>query len=91
MDVTFTTEPLTAFSSFTSPRANMIGAKKFTWNTWRHTSAVVSSEPSRLPPSPLGEIAALFTSACSSWPSIRRLISSMAERVLASSARLTWT
>src|ERR1017187_3291065 len=47
--------------------------------------------PSRLPPAPLGEIAALFTSACSSWPSIRRLISSMAERVLASSARLTWT
>src|SRR5450759_2541755 len=72
-------------------RASMIGAKKLTWNTWRHTSAVVSSEPSRLPPSPLGEIAALFTSACSSWPSIRRLISSMAERVLASSARLTWT
>src|ERR1039458_2001692 len=59
MDVTFTTEPLTAFSSFINPRANMIGAKKFTWNTWRHTSAVVSSEPSRLPPPPLGDIAAL--------------------------------
>jgi hypothetical protein len=90
MDVTFTTEPLTALSSFISPRASMIGAKKFTWNTWCQTSIVVSSEPSRTPPLPLGEIAALFTSACSSWLSSRRRISSIAASVLASSARSTW-
>jgi len=68
----------------------MIGAKKLTWKTWCQTSMDVSSDPSRLPPSAFGEIAALLTSACSSWPSIRRLISSIAAIVLASSARSTW-
>ena len=33
--MTFTTEPLAAFSSSISPRAIMIGAKKLTRNTWR--------------------------------------------------------
>ena len=44
----------------------MIGAKKLTWNTCCQTSMAVSIEPSRAPPSALGEIAALLTSACSS-------------------------
>ncbi len=41
----------------------MIGAKKLTWNTCCQTSSVVSIELIRLPPSALGEIAALLTSA----------------------------
>jgi hypothetical protein len=41
----------------------MIGAKKFTRRTWSQTSTVVSIEDNRLPPSALGEIAALLTSA----------------------------
>ena len=66
----------------------MIGAKKLTRNTCRQTSTVVSSEPSRLPPSAFGEIAALLTSACS-WPSgSRRLISAIAATVLASSREI---
>ena len=68
----------------------MIGAKKFTWNTWLHTSRAVSIAPSRLPPSALGEIAALLTSACSSPSSSRVLISAIAASVLAASARSTW-
>ena len=56
----------------------MIGAKKFTWNTCCQTSSAVSIEPSRLPPSALGEIAALLTSACSSPFSSRCLISAIA-------------
>src|SRR6185437_7725861 len=64
--------------------------KKFTWNTWCQTSMVVSSEPSRAPASALGEMAALLTSACNSLLSSRRLISSIASSVLASSARSTW-
>jgi len=46
--------------------------------------------PSRLPPAPLGEIAALLTSACSS-PLSRSLISVIAASVLSGSARSTRT
>ena len=68
----------------------MIGAKKFTWNTCCQTSCVVSSEQSRSPPSALGEIAALLTSACSS-PSVEPLLD-LGDRLVgvASSARSTW-
>src|SRR5262245_55997195 len=68
----------------------MIGAKKLTWNTCCQTSSVVSIEESRLPPSALGEIAALLTSACNSPSVSRRLISSMACPVFSGSARSTW-
>ena len=34
----------------------MIGAKKFTWNTWCQSSLLVLSVESRLPPSAFGEI-----------------------------------
>src|SRR5215467_9181406 len=43
----------------------------------------------RLPPSPLGEMPALLTSACNS-PLSRCLISLMARSVLSASARSTW-
>jgi hypothetical protein len=49
----------------------------------------VSIEPSRLPPSALGEMAALLTSACSS-PLSRRLTSAIAASVFSASARSTW-
>jgi hypothetical protein len=68
----------------------MIGAKKFTWNTWCQSSLLVLSVESRLPPSAFGEIAALLTRACSSLLSSRRLISAIASFVLSSSARSTW-
>src|SRR5690606_36130152 len=47
----------------------MIGAKKLTWKTSRQTCIGVSIEFMRLPPSSLGEIAALLTSASSALPS----------------------
>jgi hypothetical protein len=53
-------------------------------------SSAVSIEDRRLPPSGLGEIAALLTRACSSRDSSRCLISSIAERVSSGSARSTW-
>ena len=56
----------------------MMGAKKFTRNTCCQTSSAVSIEESRLPPSALGEIAALLTSACNSPFSSRCLISEIA-------------
>src|SRR6266404_9034696 len=66
----------------------MIGAKKLTLNTWLQVS--VSIEPSRLPPSAFGEIAALLTSACSAPLSSRSRISAIARVVSAWSARSTW-
>src|SRR6516165_3594454 len=81
MEVTLTTEPLAALSSSNRPRASMIGAKKFTRNTWSQTSMVVSSEERRVPPLALGEIAALLTRACSSPLSSRCLMSVIAESV----------
>src|SRR5918998_985137 len=50
---------------------------------------LVSLMPRCLPPSALGETAALLTSACNS-PWMRSLISAMAWRVLSASARSTW-
>jgi hypothetical protein len=67
----------------------MIGAKKFTRNTWFQTSSVVSIDPSLAPPAAFGETAALFTSAWRWPPSSRRLISAMALRVFSGSARST--
>ena len=69
----------------------MIGAKKLTWNTV-FQSPVVSRQLSRPPPSPLGEIAALLTSACSRPPCAfsRSFITAMASSVLSGSARSTW-
>src|SRR5262249_49008774 len=78
MEVTLTTEPLAALSSSNRPRASMIGAKKFTRNTWSQTSTVVSIEERRVAPLALGEIAALLTSACSSPFSRRCLMSARA-------------
>jgi hypothetical protein len=78
IEVTFTTEPLAAFNSSTSPRASMIGAKKLTWNTCcQHDVGLVRQARAavRL------VVAALLTSACN-WPSgSLRLISSIARRV----------
>ena len=88
--MTLTTEPLAAFNSSSNPRAIMIGAKKLTRNTWLQVSTSVSIEPSRLPPSALGEIAALLTSACSAPPSSLSRISEIARVVSAWSARSTW-
>ena len=84
IEVTLTTEPLAALSSSSSPRASMIGAKKFTWKMWCQSSREVSIEPSRLPPAALGEIAALLTSACSS-PCRRLLVSAIACSVFSGS------
>ena len=50
------------------PRASMMGAKKLTWNTVFQSSMAVSMESIRSPPAPLGEIAALLTSARSRPP-----------------------
>src|SRR5262249_48675953 len=68
----------------------MIGAKKLTRKTWVQVSRSVSTVPSRPPPLPFGEIAALLTSACSSPPSSRFLISATARMVSSESARSTW-
>jgi hypothetical protein len=88
--VTFTTEPLAAFNSSINPRAIMIGAKKLTWKTCVQVSRSVSTEPSREPPGPFGEIAALLTSACSMPPSSRLRMSVIARAVSRGLPRSTW-
>jgi hypothetical protein len=90
IEVTLTTDPFTAFNSLISPRAIMMGAKKLTRKTWFQVSRSVSTEPSRVPSGPFGEIAALLTSACNSPPSRRSRISPIARVVSAASARSTW-
>ena len=88
--MTFTTDPFAAFSSSISPRASMIGAMKLTRNTFSQVSMSVFNVPSREPPSPFGEIAALLTSACNVPPASRERISWIASMVLAGSDRSTW-
>ena len=88
-----TTAPLAASSSSSSPRASMIGAKKLIWNTVLPVlDRRCRSCRAATPPGPLGEIAALLTSASRrlSWALSRSRISPIAERGPAGSARSTW-
>src|SRR6516162_7296073 len=82
--------PLGAFQLFKQASRQHDRSKEVDPENMFPDASAVSIEDSRLPPSALGEIAALLTRACSPRDSSRCLISSIAERVSSGLARSTW-
>ena len=87
MEVTLTMAPLAFDSGAAKPRASTSGAKKFSSNTRCQPSMAPFRQPSRSLIGVLGEMPALFTSACSGSPFSARLASSTKRARLSGSDR----